>query len=142
MTKHKQIEVEIEDEDHFLVDERLEDVIKNFYHWGIETSNSCIDNKGAIWIEFRNLCYWETFLQLALRDNITKENYCEIDTLWNFLQNEATATLSFGEEFIFDPNDENAIVRTGVLDISVGLRFKKELLDTFKELFFGVLAPN
>jgi len=34
------------------VDEGLEDIIKNFFHWEIDTCNSCIDYKWSVWIEF------------------------------------------------------------------------------------------
>ena len=40
MTEHKQVEVEVDEDFQILVDEGLEDVIKDFFHWEIETCNS------------------------------------------------------------------------------------------------------
>ncbi len=67
---HKQIEVKIEEDFNILVDEGLEDVIENFFHWDIETCNCCIDYKGSIWIEFCDYEDWKKFLQLTLRNNL------------------------------------------------------------------------
>lgn len=42
----------VDDDFQILVDEGLEDVIKDFFHWEIETCNSCINYRGSVWIEF------------------------------------------------------------------------------------------
>ncbi len=143
MAEHKQIEIEIDDDFHILVDEGLEDVIKNFFHWEIDTCNSCIDYKGSVWIEFCDFNDWKQFLQLALRNNIAvKGNDEEKETLWDFLQEKVQVKLVYDEELMEDPNNEEEVVGTGVLVICVGLMFPKELLDEFKELFFEVLQPE
>jgi len=140
MDEHKQIEVEIDEDFHIFVDEGLEDIIKNFFHWEIETCNCCIDYKGSIWIEFCDFHDWKQFLQLALRNNIAvKGAGYKRETLWDFLQEKGNVKLVFGEELIDDPNNEDDVVGTGVLVICVGLTFPKELLNDFKELFFEVL---
>lgn len=139
---HKQIEVEIEDDFHIFVDKGLEDIIKNFFHWEIETCNCCVDYKGSIWIEFCEYTDWEKFLQLALRNNmeINGTNH-ERETLWEFLQERSKVNLVFDEQVIEDPNNEEDVIGTGVLVICVGLTFPKENLKEFKELFFEVF-PN
>ena len=139
---HKQIEVEINDDFHIFVDEGLENIIKNFFHWEIETCNCCIDYKGSIWIEFCDYTDWEKFLQLALRNNleINGTNH-ERETLWEFLQERSKVNLVFDEQVIEDPNNEEDVIGTGVLVICVGLTFPKENLKEFKELFFEVF-PN
>jgi hypothetical protein len=139
---HKQIEVEIEDDFHIFVDKGLEDIIKNFFHWEIETCNCCVDYKGSIWIEFCDYTDWEKFLQLALRNNleINGTNH-ERETLWEFLQERSKVNLVFDEQVIEDPNNEEDVIGTGVLVICVGLTFPKENLKEFKELFFEVF-PN
>ncbi len=143
MDEHKQIEVEIDEDFHIFVDEGLEDIIKNFFHWEIETCNCCIDYKGSIWIEFCDFHDWKQFLQLALRNNIAvKGAGYKRETLWDFLQEKGNVKLVFGEELIDDPNKEDNVVGTGVLVICVGLTFPKELLNDFKELFFEVLPPQ
>lgn len=143
MPGHKQVEVEIDDDFHILVDEGLEDIIKNFFHWKIETCNCCIDYKELIWIEFCDFHDWKQFLQLALRSNImVKGGGSKRETLWDFLQEKAKVKLVFDEEVIEDPNKEDAVVETGVLVICVGLTFPKELLNDFKELFFEVMPPK
>jgi hypothetical protein len=142
MTEHKQTEIIVEGYP-ILVDEGLEDVIRNFFHWEIETCNSCIDINGSIWIEFCDFNDWKQFLQLALRNNIliNGDGYKRI-TLWDFLQKNAEVTLVFDEEVIESPNTEDTVIGTGILVICVGLYFPKELLNDFKELFFEVLHPE
>lgn len=143
MAEHKQIEIEIDDDFHILVDEGLEDIIKNFFHWEIDTCNSCIDYKGSVWIEFCDFNDWKQFLQLALRDNIeVKGSDPERETLWDFLQEKVKVKLVYDEELMDDPNNEEETIGTGVLVICVGLMFEKELLDEFTELFFEVFPPN
>jgi hypothetical protein len=143
MTEHKQIEVKITDDFYICVDEGLEDIIKNFFHWEIETCNCCIDYNGSTWIEFCDFHDWKQFLQLALRNNIAvKGGDNKRETLWDFLQEKAKVKLVFDEELIEDPNKEDGVIGTGILVICVGLTFPKELLDDFKELFFEVLPPQ
>ena len=143
MNEHKQVEVEIDEDFHIFVDEGLEDVIKNFFHWEIETCNCCIDYKESTWIEFCDFEDWKQFLELALRNNIAvKGSGDERETLWDFLQVKANVKLVFGEELIDDPNKEDGVLGTGVLVICVGLMFPKELLDDFKKLLFEVLPPE
>lgn len=143
MNKHKQVEVKINDDFHFSVDKGLEDIIENFFHWEIDTCNSCIDVNGSIWIEFCDFDDWKGFLQLALRNNIVINGAgYKRETLWNFLQEKAKVTLVFDEEVINDPNNEDAFEGTGILVICVGLHFPKELLEDFKELFFEVLPSE
>lgn len=140
MSEHEQVEVKIDDDFYISVDEGLEDIIKNFFHWEIETCNSCIDMNGSIWIEFCDFNDWKQFLQLALRNNIVINgaNH-ERETLWDFLQKKAKVSLVFDEEVIETPNIQDAVIGTGVLIICVGLNFPKELLNNFKKLFFEVL---
>ena len=143
MGEHKQIEVKIDEDFQILVDEGLEDIIKNFFRWEIETCNSCIDYKGSVWIEFCNFDDYKQFLQLALRNNIVINGTGQKrETLWNFLQEKSKVKLVFDEELMEDPNNEDNFMRTGVLIICVGLTFPKELLDDFKKLFFEVLPPE
>jgi hypothetical protein len=137
MTEHKQIEILVDDYP-MLVDEGLEEVVSNFFHWGIETCNSCIDMEGSIWIEFCDYEDFKLFLKLALRNHIVING--EQETLWDFIQ-KAKISLVFDEEVIEDPNSED-IRGTGALIICVGMKFPKELLEEFKELFFAVLNPN
>lgn len=139
MTEHKQTEIMV-DGYPMLVDEGLEEVIGNFFHWDIETCNSCMDMDGSIWIEFCNFDDWEQFLQLALRNNILIDGKHE--TLWDFLQRKARVKVVFDEEVIEDPNSAEDVTGTGVLIICIGLYFPKDLLDEFKELFFEVLPPE
>lgn len=141
MTEHKQTEIII-DYYPMLVDEGLEDLIINFFHWDIETCNSCIDMDGSIWIEFCDYEDWKRFLQLALRSNIQiKARDHERETLWDFLQ-KAKVTLVFDEEVMDDPNRDEEVMGTGVLIICVGLKFPKTRLEDFKELFFEVFPPE
>jgi len=143
MAEHKQVEIEIDEDFTILVDEGLEDIIKNFFHWEIDTCNSCIDYKGSVWIEFCDFNDWKQFLQLALRNNIAvKGSDSERFTLWDFLQEKAQVKLVYDEELMEDPNNEDEVIGTGVLVICVGLMFPKESLDEFKELFFEVLEPE
>jgi hypothetical protein len=140
---HKQIEVKIDDDFHIFVDEGLEDIIKNFFHWEIETCNCCIDYKGSIWIEFCGYKDWEQFLKLALRNNLEFNGTShKRETLWEFLQERAKVNLVFDEQVIEDPNNEDNAIGTGVLVICVGLTFPKENLKEFKELFFEVFPPE
>ena len=140
---HKQVELKVDDDFYILVDEGIEDIVKNFFHWEIETCNSCIDYKGSVWIEFCDYEDWEQFLQLTLRNKImsTGKNP-EKETLWDFLQEKSRVNLVFDEELIEDPNDEKGTVGTGVLIICVGLKFPKEFIGEFKELFFEVFPPD
>lgn len=138
MIEHKQTEI-IVDEYPLLVDEGLENVIRNFFHWDIETCNSCIDMKGSVWIEFCDYKDWKRFLELALRNNILING--ERETLWDFLQ-KAKVTLVFDEEVMENPNKEEELMGTGVLVICVGLKFPKNQLKEFKDLFFEVLPPE
>jgi hypothetical protein len=134
---HKQIEVKIEEDFNIFVDEGLEDVIENFFHWDIETCNCCIDYKGSIWIEFCDYEDWKKFLQLTLRNNVEVNGKSQIHkTLWRFLQEKAKVKLVFDEEVMEDPNDEENLMGTGVLVICVGMTFPKEYLKDFKALFF------
>jgi len=143
MEEHEQVEVKIDDDFIILVDEGMEDIVKNFFHWEIETCNSCIDYRGSVWIEFCDFEDWEKFLQLALRNNIEVNGAGhKKDTLWDFLQEKVKVKLVFDEELIEDPNNEDAVLGTGVLVICVGLTFPNELLDEFKKLFFEVLKPE
>lgn len=140
---HKQIDIKIDDDFYISVDEGLEDIIKNFFHWEFETCNSCIDYKGSVWIEFCEYGDWEKFLQLVLRNKIAEKGKDpEKETLWDFLQEKSNVNLVFDEELIEDPNNEEGTVRTGVLIICVGLKFPKELMDEFRELFFEVFPPE
>ena len=138
MIEHKQTEI-IVDEYPLLVDEGLENVIRNFFHWDIETCNSCIDMEGSVWIEFCDYKDWKRFLELALRNNILING--ERETLWDFLQ-KAKVTLVFDEEVMENPNKEEELMGTGVLVICVGLKFPKNQLKEFKDLFFEVLPPE
>ncbi|MDD3984942.1 MAG: hypothetical protein PHY59_03420 [Methanobacterium sp.] len=140
MEEHKQVEIKIDDEFTIRVDKGMEDIIKNFFHWKIETCNCCIDYKGLVWIEFCDFEDWKKFLQLALRNNI--EIKCmdhKKNTLWDFLQEKVKVKLVYDEELIEDPNNANMVLGTGVLIICVGLTFPKEFIDEFKKLFFEVL---
>lgn len=140
---HKQVDVKIDEEFFICVDEGLEDIIKNFFHWEIDTCNSCIDYKGQIWIEFCEYGDFEQFLQLAMRQNIeSKGAHPEKETLWDFLQEKSNINLVFDEELIEDPNNEDESIRTGVLIVCVGLKFPKELLSEFRELFFEVFPQE
>ncbi|MGA2675582.1 MAG: hypothetical protein ACLQG5_11100 [Methanobacterium sp.] len=140
MTEHEQVEVKIDDDFYIYVDEGLDDIIKNFFHWEIETCNSCIDMNGSIWIEFCDFNDWRKFLKLTLRNNIEVNgaNH-KRETLWDFFQNKSKVKLVFDEEVIKNPNIEDDVIGTGVLIICVGLTFPKELLNNFKKLFFEVL---
>jgi hypothetical protein len=140
MNEHKQVEVKIDDDFIISVDEGLEDIIKNFFHWEIDTCNCCIDYKGSVWIEFCDFEDWKQFLQLALRDNIAVDGSKE--TLWDFIQEKSDVKLVFDEELMDDPNHEDEVMGTGVLVICVGLTFPKEELDQFKELFLEVFPPE
>lgn len=142
MKEHKQVGVKIDEDFVISVDEGLEDIIKNFFHWEIDTCNCCIDYKGSVWIEFCDFDDWKQFLQLALRNNIVVKGSSNRETLWDFLQEKADVKLVYDEELIEDPNNEDAVIGTGVLVICVGLMFPKESLDEFKELFFEVLKPE
>ncbi len=143
MSEHKQIEVKIDHDFYILIDEGLENIIKNFFHWGIETCNCCIDYNGSVWIEFCDFDDWKQFLQLALRNNIeVKGDGHKSKTLWDFLQDEADVKLVFDEELISDPNNEDEVRGTGFLIICVGLTFLKESLKDFEKLFFEVLPPK
>lgn len=138
MTEHKQTQIIVDDYP-ILVDEGLENVIRNFFHWDIETCNSCIDMEGSVWIEFCDYKDWKRFLELALRNNILING--ERETLWDFLQ-KAKVTLVFDEEVMENPNKEEELMGTGVLVICVGLKFPKNQLKEFKDLFFEVLPPE
>ncbi len=140
---HKQVELKVDDDFYILVDEGIEDIVKNFFHWEIETCNSCIDYKGSVWIEFCAYEDWEQFLQLALRNKISKSGKTPgKETLWDFLQEKSRVNLVFDEELIDDPNSEEGTIGTGVLIICVGLKFPKELMGEFRELFFEVFPPE
>lgn len=140
---HKQAELKLDDDFYILVDEGMEDIIKNFFHWELETCNSCIDYKGSVWIEFCEYGEWERFLQLALRNNIVeKGKSTEKETLWDFLQEKSRVNLVFDEELMEDPNHEEGTLRTGVLIICVGLKFPKEFIGEFRKLFFEVFPPE
>ena len=141
MSEHKQVNIEIDDGFVISVDEGLEDIIKNFFHWEIDTCNCCIDYKGSVWIEFCDFEDWKQFLQLALRNNIAVKGSSNRETLWDFLQEKADVKLVYDEELMEDPNNEESVIGTGVLVICVGLMFPKESLDEFKELLFEVLQP-
>ena len=143
MEEHEQVELKIEDDFIIMVDKGMEDIIKNFFHWEIETCNCCIDYNGSVWIEFCDFDDWKKFLQLALRENIeVNGTEHKKDTLWDFLQEKVNVKLVYDEELIEDPNDEDGVLGTGELVICVGLTFPKELLDEFKKLFFEVLKPE
>ena len=140
---HKQIEVKVDDDFHIYVDEGMEDIIKNFFHWKIETCNCCIDYKGSIWVEFCDYNDWKQFLQLALRNNLEINGTThKRETLWEFLQEKAKVNLVFDEQVIEDPNNEDRVVGTGALVICVGLTFPKESLKKFEELFFEVFPQE
>jgi len=143
MEEHEQVEVKIDDEFIIMVDKGIEDIVKNFFHWEIETCNSCIDYKGSVWIEFCDFEEWKKFLQLALRNNIDiNGTEHKKDTLWDFLQEKVNVKLVYDEELTEDPNNEEGVLGTGVLVICVGLTFPKVLLPEFKKLFFEVLKPE
>jgi hypothetical protein len=136
---HKQVEVDIDENFQILVDEGLEDIIRNFFHWEIETCNCCVDYKGSVWIEFCDYDGWKQFLQLSLRNNIEINGTNHVrETLWEFLQEKAKVNLVFDEQVIEDPNNNDNLLGTGVLVICVGLTFPKEMLEDFKDLFFDV----
>jgi len=140
---HKQIEVKIDDDFYFPVDEGLEDIIKNFFHWDIETCNCCIDYKGSTWIEFCDYEDWKQFLQLVLRNNLEVNGTIhKRETLWDFLQEKAKVNLVFDEQVMDDPNDGENYIGTGILVICVGLTFPKEMLKDFEELFYEVFPPE
>ena len=136
---HKQVEVDIDENFQILVDEGLEDIIRNFFHWEIETCNCCVDYKGSVWIEFCDYDDWKQFLQLSLRNNLEINGTNHVrETLWEFLQEKAKVNLVFDEQVIEDPNNNDNLLGTGVLVICVGLTFPKEMLEDFKDLFFDV----
>jgi len=136
---HKQVEVDIDENFQILVDEGLEDIIRNFFHWEIETCNCCVDYKGSVWIEFCDYDDWKQFLQLSLRNNLEINGTNHVrETLWEFLQEKAKVNLVFDEQVIEDPNNIDNLLGTGVLVICVGLTFPKEMLEDFKDLFFDV----
>ena len=136
---HKQVEVDIDENFQILVDEGLEDIIRNFFLWEIETCNCCVDYKGSVWIEFCDYDDWKQFLQLSLRNNLEINGTNHVrETLWEFLQEKAKVNLVFDEQVIEDPNNNDNLLGTGVLVICVGLTFPKEMLEDFKDLFFDV----
>ncbi|MCK9150702.1 hypothetical protein [Methanobacterium alcaliphilum] len=140
---HKQVDLKINDDFFISVDQGMEDIIRNFFRWEIETCNSCIDYKGSVWIEFCEYADWEKFLQLTLRNNIAVKGYdSKKETLWDFLQEKSKVNLVFDEELMIDPNQEDNYIGTGVLIICVGLKFPKELLNEFSELLFEVMPPK
>ncbi len=71
-----------------------------------------------------------------------REQTAEKETLWDFLQEKSKVNLVFDEELMEDPNNEENTIGTGILIILVGLKFPKELLAEFTELFFEVFPPE
>lgn len=143
MNEHKQVEIIINEDYAFTVDEGLEDIIRNFFHWDIETSLSCIDNFGCTWIGFYGYHDFQLFIQRAFAyNNAVNGLGYERETLYTYLQENAKINISLDEEVIMDPNNENTAIGMGVLSINVNLRFPKEDLDTFRELFFEVFPPE
>ena len=143
MTEHKQIEIILTDDNIISVDEGLEEIIANFFHWNIPTCNSCIDDNGNTMISFYEFNDWKTFLQLALTNNYANlDNQDKHHNLLSFLQNKCDINLSFQEDFVYDPNNENTVVGLGIMGFDINLRFPNELLNEFKELFFETLPPK
>ena len=139
-TKHKQVMADIGNEFKFEVDEGLEDIITALWRDGCVTSNSCIDNMGNVWIEFPFYNAFELFAQLALyNDNdINGEGFTRF-TLWNFIVEYCEkSTVVYEDGYV----SEDTFFGNGLVEISFGIRFDKELLGEFKDLFFEVFGEE
>lgn len=123
----------------------MENIIKNFSWWDIETCNSCINTFGNTWIEFDSFKDYKLFAKKAYENFliISENNDRDVrDTLYFFIENKAEVALTHYRDYIPPENDENDVVYTGILDIGVNLRFPNELLKEFKMLFFEVFPPE
>jgi hypothetical protein len=140
-TEHKQVEITVDDYT-FTVDKGLEDIIRNFFHWEMETCNSCKNNNGNVWIEFPSFYICHHFMKMVLKNNIAVNGNGYVrETLFDFIQEKVEFSLYFDEDFISDVNSD-AVIGNGELEDFVSLRFPKEHLETFRTLFFEVFPPK
>jgi hypothetical protein len=143
ITEHEQVLVRISPRFSFTVDKGLEKIIGNFWDWGLETTNSCIDNNGRIWIEFIDFQTWERFLRLIFKNNLTVNGKTYLrETLWDFLLEKASISISFEEMVEDDPDNDNTVIGTGDLFQCIEMRFPKEYFEDFTTLLFEVLPPK
>jgi hypothetical protein len=142
MADHEQVLIKPDGWFVFEVDKGIEDIILNLFHWNFYTNNSCIDNFGKIWIDFDEFRSVETIYQMALTDHLKYYEEKNFDTLYTFLEDNCETNLLFIDEIIKDPNQENTVTSTGRIDHSVSIRFNKELLPKFRQLFFEVFPAE
>ena len=141
-TEHEQVEIFVIDsgmENKIEVDKGMEDIIKNCFHWNFPTNNSCIDNQGFTWICFNSFKDVSQMMQITLSNNtLVNGGGWKRDTLFHFFRENGEFSISFDENVVFSPNEEDTVIGDGSLESNISLRFPKENFLTFKKLFFEV----
>ena len=132
---HTQCLLNPERDEIFYVDEELGNIILNMYYWKFHTDNSCIDNIGKTWIQFRDIKDVKLMMQLSLKHQLQNINN---DSLYFFLKEESEFRVDFTNDIINDPNNKDHVISTGVVNTQISLRFDKNLFKKFEKLFFEV----
>lgn len=129
MNEHKSVLVKLEEDYIPEIDENLADIVKFLWDLGLGTCLSCEDNNGKVWLHFWEHSYKHLMQNAYIEFKILG---CKEDSLYQFLIDNCDTSASYEE---FDSQDEDADPVENP-DITIGLRFPKELLLEFKRLLF------
>ena len=110
------------------VDAGIVDLLKLVWQEGFETSNSCQDNDGKVWIQFTHLRDYKQLVRDAAKYG---------RDLYDFLvQSSKNLNVAFRDDDDQEESDEEReIIRRRPLVWSVGLRFPKEERAIFARLW-------
>ena len=132
MNEHKTKSIKLDGKYTAKIDKKIADIIEFLWKIELETCLSCEDNNGKVWIHFYEDSY-KHFMQSAY---IEFKNLGGEDTLYDFILDNCEISACYEE---FDCFDEDAEPLDNP-ELTIGLRFPKELLTDFKRLLFKDLS--
>ena len=124
----------------FNVDKEIKDIIINCFHWKFPTVLSCQGgNNENVWIAFESFYDVKEMMQLILTHNISINGQGYVrETLFDYIVENVEFNVSFIDETIYDPNNEDTVIPTGRIEYDIGMRFPSEELEHFRKLFYEV----
>jgi hypothetical protein len=130
--KHKQVEADYMGYS-ILVDDKVLPLLRILWDNDIKTYNSCQDNNGTIWIEFKHISDLQSIIRKAfLKNHIINLGSDKIDEwrLYEFFIEMCDIRMNVDDNGFLD-RDNNEWIEGDDINFSTSLRFNKEYLTAF-----------
>ena len=139
---HEQATIFKSDGTYIECDKGIADTVCYLNHNGFETTDSCEDDEGKVFIIFREVKQIKRLFQVAL-DADPSKNPRGRKGLMGFLKNKSEFRLTYGEGMVRDKKQIQIYHSNGSLSECVILTFERKYLANFQALLKQVLAePN